>query len=68
MASTVCAGPEANFEGGKMLNRLDFFALLLFQVAVTLALGLIMQERNCAQCELSSVSEAVSEQWVLVDH
>ncbi len=51
-----------------MLNRVDFFALLLFQVLVTFALSRVMQERNCAQCELGVTPQAIVDQWVLVEN
>lgn len=51
-----------------MLNRIDFFALLFFQIVVTLALSEVMQQRNCGSCDMSADTQIVSDQWVLVDH
>jgi hypothetical protein len=51
-----------------MINRMDFFALLFFQIAITFALAAVMAKRNCDQCENSVAASVVFDQLVLVDH
>jgi hypothetical protein len=67
------AGWKPVFEGVKMINRMDFFALLFFQIAITFALGQVLAKRNCADCNISAVNNSAPgpvlfDQLVLVDH
>ncbi|HMW47662.1 MAG TPA: hypothetical protein PKD17_14730 [Cellvibrionaceae bacterium] len=51
-----------------MINRMDFFALLFFQIAITFALAQVLAKRGCADCDKSAAEPAVFDQLVLVDH
>lgn len=51
-----------------MINRLDFFALLFFQIAITFALAEVMQKRSCEHCNSGAAHPAVFDQLVLADH
>lgn len=51
-----------------MINRLDFFALLFFQIAITVALAQVLAKRTCADCNNRAGEAMVFDQLVLVDH
>ncbi|HRH76542.1 MAG TPA: hypothetical protein PK129_04265 [Cellvibrionaceae bacterium] len=51
-----------------MINRLDFFALLFFQIAITFALAQVLAKRGCADCDTRAENPVVFDQLVLVEH
>lgn len=51
-----------------MINRLDFFALLFFQIAITFALAQVLAKRSCNDCDNRAAKTEVFDQLVLVEH
>ncbi len=51
-----------------MINRMDFFALLFFQIAITFALSQVLAKRVCNDCDTSAAKVVVFDQLVLVEH